>query len=644
MLMMPANIIENFNPNDPRTEGENYLLEMFRNSDRFEGWTVFEQPHINSMKPDFVITHPEKGILIIEVKDWNLKSQAYNKAGYIRGNDGNYYKNNPINQVEYYKKNILHYQLLSSVDLSERFSRYFSCIETVVYFHNATKDEASIYCNAAKKFTKIWTKADVDYINRLENRLNPYEHTYALSRNISSFSEDQLLGNLVTELNTQLNHADYNYDRRHPFILTSEQKKLASLNPGSIRRWSGVAGSGKSIIIAEKAAQAAKNDKRVLVLSFNITLRHYLRDLCSQQFGPGKYQGERKKLKSHITISHFHDFLKLLLAENELEVDYEDSNEKKDYEITLMKRVQEYFQSHDIQPYLQFDYILIDEGQDFEADWVLFLKNFFTGSGELFIVYDKAQNLYDRDVWIEDNEQIKNIGFRGKPGHLKYTHRLPGKIVQKIALVRQRLQLTGEDILVAKQEQESFFQKTYWHNYRPLTRVEKLQQIDGHLYKLFKSNQLEDITILTTNENTGAEIVEYVQNLGAKISHVYDLNRQKDKDRRKVEKWNFQGGTGRLKISSFHSFKGWQTPNVLLILDAPTTVYNGDQITMGNRPLVGVQNALFISMSRVKGRADNGEYTFTCLNYLPEYDDLASLFDEHNDDELLIKNNKNNWS
>ena len=44
--MMPKNIIENFNPNDPRSEGEKYLLEMFRNSDRFEGWTVFEQPHI----------------------------------------------------------------------------------------------------------------------------------------------------------------------------------------------------------------------------------------------------------------------------------------------------------------------------------------------------------------------------------------------------------------------------------------------------------------------------------------------------------------------------------------------------------------------------------------------------------------------
>lgn len=631
---MPATIIENYNPNDPRTEGENYLFEVFRTSPRFEGWTVFEQPHINSMKPDFVLTHPEKGILIIEVKDWNINSQVYDKNGYIRGTDGNYYKSNPINQVEYYKKNILHYQLLSGVNLSERFSRYFSCIETIVYFHYATKDAAMNYCNAFNSYTKIWTKTDIDYIKCIENRLNHKDHTYALSRNYSSFSQNGLLENLVSELNLQLQHADYNYERRQPLILTSDQKKLASLNPGSIRRWSGVAGSGKSVIIAEKAVQVAKSDKQVLILSFNITLRHYLRDLCSQQFGPGKYEGERKKLKSQITISHFHDFLKLLLTEHQLEVNFDEENDHEGYEINLMNTANDYFRSHPIKPHLKFDYILIDEGQDFKADWIRFLKPFFTGSGELFIVYDKAQNLYGHGVWIEDSNQIKDIGFKGKPGHLRYTHRLPSKIVQKIDLIRQKLQLDGEEILSAKQEQESFFQKAFWYNYRPQSRLEKLQQIDHHLRYLCRSNQLEDITILTTNENTGAEIVNYVSSFGAETSHVYDLNRQQNRERRRVEKWKFQGGTGRLKVCSYHSFKGWQTPNILLILDSPTTHYNGEHIYVGNTQIEAVQNALFISLSRVKGRADNGEYTFTCLNYLPEYGHLSSIFDEQYEAEL----------
>ena len=69
---MSAIIFENINPRDKRTEGEEKLLNVLKYSPRFDGWTVFEQPHIDSMKPDFILLHPKKGVIIIEVKDWNL--------------------------------------------------------------------------------------------------------------------------------------------------------------------------------------------------------------------------------------------------------------------------------------------------------------------------------------------------------------------------------------------------------------------------------------------------------------------------------------------------------------------------------------------------------------------------------------------
>ena len=52
---MSADIFENINPRDKRTEGEEKLLNVLKNSPRFDGWTVFEQPHIDSIKPDFII-------------------------------------------------------------------------------------------------------------------------------------------------------------------------------------------------------------------------------------------------------------------------------------------------------------------------------------------------------------------------------------------------------------------------------------------------------------------------------------------------------------------------------------------------------------------------------------------------------------
>lgn len=401
------------------------------------------------------------------------------------------------------------------------------------------------------------------------------------------------------------------------------------MSPGSIRRWSGVAGSGKTLVVADKAVQAAKEKNRVLILSFNITLRHYLRDLCSQQFGPIESKEERKKFKSNITICHFHDFLKLILAEHQLEVNYKE--EEGSFELAVMKIANEYFEYHSIKPNLKFDYILIDEGQDFKGDWIRFLKKFFTGNGELLIVYDKAQDLYNHGIWIENSDQIKEIGFRGKPGHLKYTYRLPNTMVEKIDLVREKLRLDGEDILLAKQEQGDLFQKTFWHNYNPSNKTTKLEKIKDHIKYLHCFNQLEDITILTTNENTGTELVKYFTGLGVNTSHVYDLSGKARKNKRREEKWKFQGGTGRLKITSYHSFKGWEAPNILLILDSPTTKYSDEKIIESGSHIEGVQNALFISMSRVKGKVSNGEYTFTCLNYLPEYNYLSSIFDKSKD-------------
>ena len=37
-----------------------YVIKWYNKlskSPRFKGWTIFEQPHINSMKPDFILFH-----------------------------------------------------------------------------------------------------------------------------------------------------------------------------------------------------------------------------------------------------------------------------------------------------------------------------------------------------------------------------------------------------------------------------------------------------------------------------------------------------------------------------------------------------------------------------------------------------------
>lgn len=622
---MDREIIENFNSSDPRTEGEEYLLNKFKTSPRFKGWTIFEQPHINSMKPDFILLHPDKGIIIIEVKDWNLSSETYENGGYIWGGNGERIKKNPINQVENYKNSILKMELSNSVEFSEEFNdKFFGCIETVVYFHKATIYQAKKFCKKDNDYTKIWTKNEFDYICNINNKLDAYKYTYALSLNKSKFNRNKMLDKLVKELKCNLQYSDYNYERKQPIKLTYEQEKLSKLRKNSIRRWSGVAGAGKSLSLAQKAVNALKEGHRVLILTYNITLRHYLRDLCSQQFGPGSYSGERKKLRSDLTICHFHDFLKIVMAQFEIEVE---NGENDKFTQHWINKIDSCIKVNGIKSHLKYDYILIDEGQDFEGEWIRFLKQFFTEVGEIFIVYDKAQDLYEHGVWIEDSNQIKNIGFKGKPGNLKISMRMPEKMVYLVQDIRNEFKIDEEEITPNVNSQQSFIEITKWINCMPLTLTEKLDQIETQVDFLRRNNNsLEDITIITTNEETGVEIVNRFKSRGIKTSHVYDMKKERNHARRRREKWKFQGGTGRLKICSYHSYKGWETPNIILVLDEPSTKYEDGIISKGDYKEKNIFDAIFISMSRVKRKAQTGEFSFTCLNYLSEYNKIEGLF------------------
>lgn len=619
---MEAKIYPKINPNDPRTAGEEAVLAMFANNDRFHGWTVFEEAHINSMKPDIVAYHPERGIIIIEIKDWDLSLPAYLPNGYVTGTNGKRIKKNPIQQVEHYKDSILKLEVRNTMKFSEQFSqgeKYYSCIETIVYFHNASPDQARRFCGISNH-TKIWTRENLVQLSDATHKLQANKYTYALVYNQSIFANNGQLQHLTEELHNLLSYTDYQLERTERIELSTEQKNLAKLQHGSTRRWTGVAGSGKTIVLAEKAINALKAGQRVLIVTYNITLRHYIRDLCSQQNGGS----DRQKLRSDLSIVYFHELLKTIMAESDIE--RPDSNDD-NFTSQWIREIENRTSVEQLDKMLKYDTILIDEGQDFQAEWVHFLKSLYTGKGEFFVLYDKAQDLYEHGVWLEDTQQVTNLGFRGQPGKLRISYRIPKSMIKRIERLKATLKIEGETIEAAMRiEQDSFLEECSYVNLYAETIQDKIQHINSKIQSLLKNNNaLEDITIITTNENTGAEIVKYFTEQGLKVSHVYDLGRQRTNSARRSQKWRFQGNTGRLKICSYHSYKGWETPNILLVLDPPTTNYYSDGRITAMRKFQAkqIEDALFISMSRIKAKKSDGSYNFTCLNYLPEYKHVA---------------------
>ena len=60
----------------PLTSGERRVFELF-DSRLSNDWEIYVQPHLNGLRPDFVLLNPEVGIAVFEVKDWNLDLMDY---------------------------------------------------------------------------------------------------------------------------------------------------------------------------------------------------------------------------------------------------------------------------------------------------------------------------------------------------------------------------------------------------------------------------------------------------------------------------------------------------------------------------------------------------------------------------------------
>lgn len=79
-------------------------------------------------------------------------------------------------------------------------------------------------------------------------------------------------------------------------------------------------------------------------------------------------------------------------------------------------------------------------------------------------------------------------------------------MVKRIRAVLQQLQIEADDILVPHEEQIILLQTTFRENYMANQNTEKLSQLEYQIDFLRRTNDWEDITVLTTNENTGPKL------------------------------------------------------------------------------------------------------------------------------------------
>ena len=158
----------------PPTNGEAFLLRfLIDNLD--ESYEVYYQARVEGKFPDVVIIRPDHGVLIIEVKDWNLslyredKVEPYNWICHT-SNGVDVPLCSPVEQVKMYKNlfyEIYSRSLAAANALSEKDHSVYAIISTAVFFFNETQQQLTEFFdtnnrNRDLKYTIILGRDDLE--------------------------------------------------------------------------------------------------------------------------------------------------------------------------------------------------------------------------------------------------------------------------------------------------------------------------------------------------------------------------------------------------------------------------------------------------------------------------------------------------
>lgn len=544
------------------TEGENRVLEYFDEILPLS-WEIYIQPHLNGLRPDFVLLHPKNGIAVYEVKDWDLDAMEYfveqgTHSPTLKGRTGgktfSLEKQNPVTKIQLYKDELhnLYCPSLPSRD------GYGSIVAGII-FPNATTASAS----------QLLAPLRSHYKHTDHERLYPILGSDLLQNHGLTTIKKSVLPSIqrpdarmndgaAADLRHWLVEPEFARNQRRPLTADLSHRQMAiCLNMGAVsfRRIRGPAGSGKSLVLAGRAAELAKAGKKVLVVTYNITLINYLMDLAVRY-------AETGAIRKRIEAMNFHHWCGRVAHVTGHSADYK-ALWSLDLESVLIEQLPTSAKNwtKDLDDSEKWDAILVDEGQDFHAGWWAALRSSLKVGGEMLLCADKSQNIYGVASWTD--AEMTDAGFTGRWMELETSYRMPAKLCG-LASQFIREHLPGAENMPPNPPQGRFEFNTNleWRQVRPddtvSTCVEAmLQMIDSSDPPLAYA----DMVCLVDDVAIGDGVVRALSKKGLNALHTFgrgptesEINR--DSRRRKLR---FYKGDARIKVTTIQSFKGWES-------------------------------------------------------------------------------------
>ncbi len=421
---------------DKASVGEKKLYTVLR--DRLpDDFLVLYEPIVSDLYPDFIILGSAFGLLIVEVKGWyaNQIIRADNNFFEIRQKRGYTERvevqQSPLRQGNNYLALVLDklkgYSILTQPDGNYKGKLAFP-VGVGAVMSNITEAQAR-----DENIYPLLKKPQVAYRNEMlawmelgeRELISRFQAMFSTWFSFNALSDDQIStikGVLHPEMKIkEVPATSLSVPSRIEVPSSSsvivgldiEQEKMAREMKDGHHIFSGVAGSGKTLILLCRAKALANRllEHRILILCFNIPLASYLRSLLHGD-------DQNPQYRERIEVRHFHDWARALMGRLPNPQQFNNNDEK--YNQFIGVRVLSILQQQP--PDSKWDSVLVDEAHTFSPNWfrccVAALKD--PSNGDLMIVSDGSQRLYKRRKFAWNSVGIK---AQGRTKHLTRNYR-----------------------------------------------------------------------------------------------------------------------------------------------------------------------------------------------------------------------------
>ena len=518
--------------------------------------------------PDFIILHPSRGLLFLEVKDWKpetLKKISKSNVELLTGR-GLVTKAHPLEQVRQCA-----YQAVNELSRDPRLCQKSGAYKGGlimpygwgVVFTNITR----------RQIEKSIPEEGRDSL--LPDHLMIYKDEITESVDAERFQE-QLWGMFNYRFGSTLSLPQIDRIRWHLFpeiridsganadlfddscsntveqalpdivkVMDVQQEQLArSLGEGH-RVIHGVAGSGKTLILGYRCLQLAQTmAKPILVLCFNITLAAKLRAFISS-----------RGIHGQVEVYHFHDWC---------------GQQLKTFHVDLLQSDKPYWERQvesvidgvdkGYIPRGQYGALLIDEGHDFEAQWLkLVVQMVDPDSNSLLLLYDDAQSIYKAKAGLGFSLSSVGVKASGRTTILRLNYRNTREILEFAYAFSRHY---SEQKSVENDDDFSLIEPTSVGKTGPSpvlrtfeTEKNEAAYIVRCLQKWFEEGvSWCDMAILYTANSQGRLIAEMMSVADIPLT-LMDSKAQKN---------TYDPGAAQVTVLSIHSSKGLEFPRVII--------------------------------------------------------------------------------